>query len=152
MFHRYGSCVDLIDDALAALTGSPPAALVPPELATEIVTGRAFDPAAQAGEGARAGTSDAQQPATAPRAGRDLDRVSGPVSGASGGWRGHRRDRCRAGDRGGGDPVVSVGSGSPDREPGRSPGGIGDTWLGLRRLRVAPISVGHGFAGVCRRR
>ena len=49
---RYGSCVDLIDDALAALTGSPSATQTPPELATEIVSGRAADPAAQAVEGA----------------------------------------------------------------------------------------------------
>ena len=63
---RYGSCVDLIDDALAALTGSPPAARVPPELATEIVTGRAVDPAAQAGEGAVLGPPTPSSPPPPP--------------------------------------------------------------------------------------
>jgi tRNA A-37 threonylcarbamoyl transferase component Bud32 len=64
---RYGSCVDLIDDALAALTGSQAATAGPPaELATAIVTGPAIDSEPQALGGAVPGPPTAGSPSPGP--------------------------------------------------------------------------------------
>jgi serine/threonine protein kinase len=69
---RYGSCVDLIDDALAALTGSPAQTRPPPEPATAIVTGPAIDSGGRALEGAVPGppTPSSQSPGSPLEPGR----------------------------------------------------------------------------------